>query len=145
MSAWKIKLQYDLGLNYSSYRIRTLQVLSVLIWTSCPVYPLWLREGLLFGPHGTVCHFHVPPRRKRSVSKTLPLAIRPAWHTVTEGSALQQMPAFPSHGGSICCFSLVIFGFGLASISMRKVKISLARRSRGVGHNVYLCFYLCVY
>lgn len=77
-------------------------------------------SGYVWPTEDCVCHLHILPRRKRFVPKTLPSAIKPAWHSDRRNAITTNACIAPPWWRHLLLF--LLYFSGLASTFMWKVK-----------------------
>lgn len=101
-------------------------------------------SGYVWPTEDCVCHLHILPRRKRFVPKTLPSAIKPAWHSDRRNAITTNACIAPPMVAASVAFPSIFFWFGIY-IHVKGKKYLLASRSMRGGQSVHLCFYFCPY
>lgn len=112
-----------------------------VVFCVSPVTQRGLAAQAMFGPHRRVCHHHILPRRKRFVPKTLPSAIKPAWHGDRRNAITTNACIAPPWWRHLLLFLLDFF-LGLASTFMWKLKFIFGKQANGNGTECTFMFLL---
>lgn len=108
-----------------------------VVFCVSPVTQRGLAAQAMFGPHRRVCHHHILPRRKRFVPKTLPSAIKPAWHGDRRNAITTNACIAPPWWRHLLLFLLDFF-FGIGIYIHVKAKIYLWQAGQWEWDRVYI-------